>query len=430
MNSSSGRRSSLQEKDVRASGGKRSTSVIAPKGQEIEAVSRYTVTTIVAPSGERLPMLVERDTGVPCEVALRWTVLERRARVATSTLADDLRAVQRLYSWADLTLDIPLDAYLTEWRGFSTKQMYSLAQYVKTSGKPGVSGSIGPTDAALTPGAFNKYWHKLEAFLCWSAEMYARDERGRRGQYQSAGRAREHVVRAFRQHHVREALVMPTRTLTDEEWGKVQRVVRLGDEYDREGDYGEVWPDPVVRLRNHAMIHLAINTGIRIGEMLKLTLDQVPRGSESHIVIKRRPDDPFDPRADEPQVKTNERELYVPPYVRSCVGSYVARYRPRTRSPYVFLAQGGRPLSLRGARHVVERVSQVVGVPLTWHRFRHTFLNRVYEHVADRDNGLDLLAEIAGWSSPSSSKPYVRMAVQRAASKVLVDYQSNLFPPQ
>ncbi len=424
MNASSG----LQEKDVSASEGKIYSSAIAPKGRGV--VSRYTITTIVAPSGERLPLLIERDTGVPCEVALRWTVLERRGRVATSTLADDLRAVQRLYSWADLTLDVPLDTHLTEWRGFSTKQMYSLAQHVKTSGKHVVSGSIGPTDAALTPGAFNKYWHKLETFLCWAAEMYARDEWGRRGQYQSAGRAREHLARSFRQHHVREALVMPARTLTDEEWRRIQRVVRLGDEHDREEDHEEVWPDPVVRLRNHTMVYLAINTGIRVGEMLKLTLDQIPRGSEDYIVIKRRPDDPFDPRIDEPQVKTNERELYVLPYVRSCIGSYVTRYRPRTRSPYVFLAQGGQPLSLRGARHVVERVSQVTGVPLTWHRFRQTFLNRVYEHVADRDNGLDLLAEIAGWSSPSSSRPYVRMAIRRAASKVLVDYQSNLFTPQ
>ncbi len=365
-------------------------------------------------------MLVERDTGVPCEVALRWTVLDRRGRVAVSTIADDLYAVQRVYEWADRALEVPIDTHLTEWQGFSARQVYSLAQWVKTNGKLSVSGSIGGAQAVLSPSAFNAYWRRIEAFLRWTAEMYARGEGDRQAQQLARSEARERVQRSFRQHHVREALAPPVRVLTAEEWEKVRSSVDVERE--------DVWPDPRARFRNHAMVHLAYHTGLRIGELLKLSIDQTPRGAECHITVKRRPDDPHDPRTYEPQVKTSEREIPIPPFVRELLGAYVTQHRPRSLSPYVFVAQSGQPLSLRGARHVVERISCVSGIHVTWHRFRHTFFDRVYQDIADRPDGTDLLMELGGWSAPSSVQPYVRRALQQKAEEVLADYQQRLLP--
>jgi integrase len=86
-------------------------------------------------------------------------------------------------------------------------------------------------------------------------------------------------------------------------------------------------------------------------------------------------------------------------------------------------------LSSRGARQIVEHLGRVVGVHLTWHRFRHTFLDTVYAALAHQPNGIDLLQEIAGWSAASSADPYVRRARQRSANAVLASYQEGLFPP-
>ena len=383
--------------------------------------SRYVVKMIVTPIGERLPMLVERETAVPCEVALRWSVLDRRGHMAASTMADDLRAVQKFYDWADLTLDESLDTHLVEWRGFSSRQIYSLAQYVKTSGDIAIRGSIGATETVLSPGAFNHSWRKIELFLRWAAQMYAKDEYDRHGQQRTIIEARNRIERLFRQHRVGEPLAGAIRVLADEEWEKVRYVVGVERE--------DVWADPSIRFRNSAMVYLAINTGLRIGEMLKLALNQVPRGHEEHIVVKRNPDDPNDSRIEEPQVKTNERELFLPEPVSRMLGTYITRHRPRSTSPFVFLAQGGEPLSLRGSRHIVEQISRVSSVHLTWHRFRHTYLDRLYESLSDRPNRADLLREIAGWRSESSAKPYVSMARRREANQFLADYQGALFPP-
>lgn len=100
-------------------------------------------------------MLVERATGMPCAVPLRWVVLERRERVAASTLADDLRAVQKLYEWSGRALDVPCDAHLIRGTSFSKEQIYDLALFVKTSGKPEIAGSIGTNAVGLNPAVFN-----------------------------------------------------------------------------------------------------------------------------------------------------------------------------------------------------------------------------------------------------------------------------------
>ena len=383
--------------------------------------TKYSVSTVVVSTGERLPILVERETAVPCELALRWSILDRREHVAASTLTDDLRAVQKLYEWADQVLETPLDKHLIEWKGFSAKQIYSLAQYLKTSGRFSVAGSIGTSGDVLSPGTFNSRWRKIEHFLRWAAQMYARDDSDGRGQQWAIQEARKRIERVFRQHLTREPATGFVGALKDEEWEKIRQVVDPARE--------DVWPDPRVRFRNFTMVYLAINTGVRIGEMLKLTLDQIPLGREEHITVKRNPDDPSDPRSEEPRVKSNERELFVPAAIRRVLGAYATQYRERSRYSYLFLTQGGEPLSLRRARHVAEQISEVAKVHLTWHRFRHTFLDRVYEKVSDEPNGKDLLREIAGWSSDLSAEPYVRLARHRKANEILARYQETLFQP-
>lgn len=381
--------------------------------------SRYAVAVLVAPDGERLPMLVDRGTGVPCQVSLRWSLAERRGRVAASTMADDLRSVQHLYEWAEVYLEDGLDEHLTRWGGFSRGQAGALAAFVKTKGGLPADGNTDRVRRVLSPSSFNNYWLKIVAFLCWAADLYSGNgELDPRERRRMAVEEREWVERLLVGYLVRERIRLPAGVLTEQEWGAIMSCINLWRE--------DVWPDPRIRFRNHVMVHLAANTGMRKGEMLKIKLDQIPRGATEYVTVKRNPDAPEDPRRYEPQVKTSERELVVPPFLKRSLGQYIARYR-RSSSPYLFVAQSGAPLSTRGAGHVVERIGAVTGLRLGWHSFRHAFLDRFYERVADRENGLDLLAEWAGWSSPASAEPYVRRARQRGAAEVLASYQNGLY---
>ena len=52
-------------------------------------------------TGERLPLLVDRETWVPMSLATRWVVLSRRYECAESTLRTDLNGLRYLYVWGN-----------------------------------------------------------------------------------------------------------------------------------------------------------------------------------------------------------------------------------------------------------------------------------------------------------------------------------------
>jgi len=274
----------------------------------------------------------------------------------------------------------------------------------------------------LSPVVFNNYWDKLKAFLCWAAGWYTTDQGPSQRRYRAMTFSAERIARQFRDHRQGLPLTLPVRPLNIEEWGAVEAVL--------DPERTDIWPDPVVRTRNRAMVYLAINTGIRTGEMLKLQLHQLPTGTKEHIVVLRHPDDPHDTRKNAPEVKTNEREIPIGRSLRMMLAEYVTEYRPRNAaSPYIFLAQGGEALSGRAARLIMERLSKVTGHHLRWHRLRHTALNKFYADHENRLDAVEMLMLMAGWSDRRSADPYLRLARERRANAYLAAYQDGLYPP-
>jgi len=66
---------------------------------------------------------------------------------------------------------------------------------------------------------------------------------------------------------------------------------------------------------------------------------------------------------------------------------------------------------------------------VTWHRFRHMYLDSLYQRIADRPNGLDIMQEIAGHNNQGSLQPYVIRARQRNAMKAMEELGDGLFQP-
>ena len=74
----------------------------------------YAVRHTLMPSGERLPMLLLRDTGVPLFEPTVWSISELRARnLSSSTLQQALRAVMVLHLALE-RLGVDLEARLDE----------------------------------------------------------------------------------------------------------------------------------------------------------------------------------------------------------------------------------------------------------------------------------------------------------------------------
>jgi len=110
-----------------------------------------------------------------------------------------------------------------------------------------------------------------------------------------------------------------------------------------------------VRFRNWLLITMLLTFGFRRSESLKLYVGDVNvSGRRPHITVRRRPDDPNDPRANEPAVKTLGREIPLDPTMADVLNRYLQYHRPRfpnaDKCPFMFLGNRKAALTAVGQR--------------------------------------------------------------------------------
>jgi hypothetical protein len=101
------------------------------------------------------------------------------------------------------------------------------------------------------------------------------------------------------------------------------------------------------------------------------------------------------------------------------------------KSPYLFVARSGAPLSSDRADDVIVAIGRHSGVtPLSWHRLRHTWAETMAEVLADQSNAMDRLVYLGGWRSPSSASRYIQRAIAKQATASVREYQQRLYEPE
>jgi site-specific recombinase XerD len=159
-----------------------------------------------------------------------------------------------------------------------------------------------------------------------------------------------------------------------------------------------------LRRRDAALLELLYATGMRISEAASLTLDRIeaPRG-RLRVVGKGR----------------KERELIFGAPAQGALRSYLAEGRPvlaargaaareTAATPAVFLNARGTPLSIRGARLVVERWAEASGLPgsASPHTLRHSFATHMLEGGAD----LRSVQELLGHANLATTQIYTHLS--------------------
>jgi len=386
----------------------------------VNTAAPFTVLNVVLDSGERLPCLVETTTWIPVRVATRWAVRYRRYRVQSSTLANNLRVLAHVYRWAREMTAYDLDDHLTGGETLRGREIESLANSLR----------VKASNPALDTGAFDHQLAVVEDFLKWSL-----DSENRGGQHalslEQLAAERGWLQEVFRS--LRVGARSPDRIEPLEE-AQVEAIrCAIGP---RQGSKGTLlFPasfSPHSRLRNWLMFETALELGIRRGELLKLRLDSLPRGGEDGIRVLRRPDDPHDSRAKEPAVKTAERVIPASRNLLAALRAYLTYPQPLGRisgkTPYLFVARSGSPVSIDTADDVIVAIGRHSGVtPLSWHRLRHTWAERMAEMLADQPNGMDRLVYLRGWTNPLSARRYIQRALARQAAEVVREYHRKLY---
>lgn len=380
----------------------------------------FTVLNVVLDSGERLPCLVETATWLPVRIATRWAVRYRRYRVQSSTLANNLRVLAWLYRWARESAGYDLDDHLTQGQALRNREIEALVSTLR----------VRADGHALDTGAFDQHLSVVEDFLKWSLDSENRGGRSTLSLEQLTGeRSRlEQLFRSLRVGARPSARIEPLET-TD-----ITAIRQaIGPKRDAGGhlSFPEVFSRHA-RLRNWLMFEVALELGIRRGELLKLRLDSLPRAADDGIRILRRPDDPHDSRAREPAVKTAERVIPASRELLRAVQLYLTSPPPQGRvsgrSPYLFVARSGKPTSIDTADDIIVAIGRVSGVkPLSWHRLRHTWAERMAELFADQANGMDRLVYLGGWTNPLSARRYIQRSLAKQAKEALRGYHRKLY---
>jgi integrase len=200
--------------------------------------------------------------------------------VQSSALANNLRVLARVYRWARETAGYELDNRLTRGQALRNREIESLVATLRVK----IDGH------ALDTGAFDQHLAVVEDFLKWSLDG---ENRGGSNvltlEQLTAERGR--IEQMFRSLPIG---ARPSERIEPLEAADVEAIRRaIGPKRNPGGELSF----PAVfsahtRLRNWLMFEVALELGIRRGELLKLRLDSLPRGADDGIRILRRPDEP------------------------------------------------------------------------------------------------------------------------------------------
>ena len=156
--------------------------------------------------------------------------------------------------------------------------------------------------------------------------------------------------------------------------------------------------DEALAQRDAAMLELLYATGMRISELATLSLDRVDLSRKRLRVVGKG---------------TKERQLLFGAPAASALSRYLQGARPILASrgdpgSAVFLNANGGPLSVRGARLVIERWVEAAGSPsrTSPHTLRHSFATHLLEGGAD----LRVVQELLGHANLQTTQVYTHLS--------------------
>lgn len=142
--------------------------------------------------------------------------------------------------------------------------------------------------------------------------------------------------------------------------------------------------------RTLAIVEVLLQTGIRIGELAKLTLESVHFGNPGTMIV--------------PSLGTHpSREVPLNNSVQKAIKDYLT-VRTESKDNHLFVTKTGNPILIRNVRATIDRYYKVAGIEdATVNDLRHTFV----AHHLREGASLDFISKIAGHKRISTTEKYL-----------------------
>lgn len=375
-------------------------------------------------------MILRRATRVPIAGAMNWALATLRPLLASSTVERYLRHLALFLWWVEveqLPINEPLtfvdaltpsliEAGLRPWLGkdMSSRRVKKLA--------------VNPEEIRERLTVVRDYvdWVLLGGQRSLSVRTQAQE-------CLAVEAARRSIKNAFDALMPKGSASSETLGLTEAEVTHMLEAIRPTNP---ENPWGRGGSKPMValRARNELVVRIMLAFGLRRGDLLKLhTGDVKTHGSEPTLWIRRRPDDPKDPRLWEPNAKTEERMLPLDGTLAALLDNYVQDYRSlingHKKTPYLFLGVSGQPLSTRALNDLFAALTPIIP-DLHPHRLRHTHNDRLTKHC--KQNGIPQAEMVQhakylnGWLGDNTGI-YTKRSAREAARAISLAVQRKTF---
>jgi integrase len=410
--------------------------------------------------GEELPVIRHAKTWLPAPIALRYA-LRTRYRLGPASLADHLRGVAILYSWAESEEGVgDFEDFLTSGRILTRDQLLTFLPYLQSRRYYEVSEleDLPPDHLTLPPvvcnQTFNTRLTAVTRFLEWAIEpvnhggevLFDEDER----EIQTSK-----LIRLTNGERLPVGESLRPDPLTREEISLIRKAI-MPDEF---GNFPPNVFTEATRFRNWIMFEVALNLGVRKGELLTLKVSHLPAMSdmEQFFFVPRQQDAQEDPRKRRrPRGKTNERRvpLIKPTLLPSILGYRdaappIGRNDPSITTPYLFVTIEGEPIAVSTADHIIKQIGKYAArlldedttldeyvrerrreslLSLTWHRLRHTWAEQaaLLLYPEHGPGTRAILKEWGGWNCEESMDRYIENARQAFSEQAGRRYLSSL----
>ena len=384
---------------------------------------------IILEGGERFPLMLERSTGIPVGPVTDWAVTNLRSKpIATSKRK--VLAIALLYQWA-LGRNIDLEARLLSLNFFSISEIASLSEYLyldhsSLGNSSGPTGVVGATHRARIDNIID--------FIVWRSAQITTALPIEDHRIESAAE-RLKVVRTQLEGLRGKSVSKPRGSLTEEQCEELFDIVRPGSP-----------KNPFQRrtqLRNYVILLILYELGLRRSEPLTIKGRHVSIGRPCIVRITFTPNDPTDPRVDNPSIKTKSRDL---PVSLELARSYEALLKERRSNPkttqnakkteFIFLStKDGQPMSKKALDDIFvclrNEFPMMFPSDFATHHLRRTWNYRFSK--ACEANGFDKnLADkinryFMGWSATSSqTEKYNERYIMEMAMKIGIAMQDRL----
>lgn len=412
---------------------------------------KYSVRFIKFSDGERYPILVN-DKGIPhWYVTLFTTTQVRNASKASNTAAAVLSAIRVLLSWACLC-NIDLESRFAKRKFLTEQELESLRSHtqaksaddLKTRNPKKVVPLRRSTEGARRAIQVNinmvssstQYIRMsyIAEYLEWLAIRIV--ERDAKHVDDGTLKRIKLMAKSFstrRPHKSIGSREKARKGLTEEQQSLLLDVVKPGSENNPFS--------PALQVRNQLLILLLYHLGLRAGELLALRVSDFDF-QQNTVLIARRHDNPHDPRAYQPVVKTADRRIPIASSLIKIVSDYILQERRKflTAKLHDFLfvthqagSFQGKPLSIKGLTKVFLEIQHVVPDELgglTPHLLRHTANDR-FSHLMDQRGASSAEEEkmrsyIMGWKEGSgTAATYTRRHIEKKAREAALKLQEQ-----